>query len=162
MKSIGSNPRLNSGALGLALVLLLGTSFLNLSAPSEWMTWADGEVTPSLTASGLGQVAISKKADWQAIEQPLFDPARRRHAASDTPEAPAGQAPAPTFRLLGSLASADARKVAITPGDDQDIVWLSPGEMIAGWQLLEASDNQVTLERSGTRQTLRMYTPVDQ
>jgi hypothetical protein len=161
MKLIGSKSLLNSGALGLAFVLLLGTSFLNLTAPSQWLTWADGEVTPSLTASGLGQVAISKKADWQAIEQPLFNPARRRHEASDTPDSPAGQAPVETFRLLGSLASADARKVAIAPGDGQDIVWLSPGEMIAGWQLLEASDNQVTLERSGTRQTLRMYTPVD-
>jgi|GEM_PF-1414051 hypothetical protein len=162
MKSLGSPALLTSGALCLTFFLLLGTTFLNMSAPSQWMTWEDGDVTPSLTVSGLGQVAISKKADWQAIEQPLFDPARRQQAASDMPEAPAGQAPVETFRLIGSLASADARKVAIAPGDDQDIVWLSPGEMIAGWRILEASDNQVTLERSGTRQTLSMYTPIDQ
>lgn len=159
MKLFLSHPLAHTLFLSFAAILLAGTSVHNLTSPALHMPGAGSQIVPSVTAPSAAAFERSSERRWQEITAPLFQPDRRYEAAPVSGTESGDMPSADTFRLLGSLAGPRSRKVAIAPGDGAEVVWLSLGDSVHGWRLAGIADDQATLEKSGNRQVLYLYSP---
>lgn len=155
-------PLLHTSMLGICLLVLLFANARNLAPARDPVSWTPQDVLPSLKAPDLTPLQPDSRAEWLAIEAPLFSPDRKSHSASVTEDAPRAAQAGVELKLMASVSIAGARKVAILTRDDARMIWLKPGDTLSGWLLVSATDTQAVLEKSGTRETLSLYPTVDE
>jgi hypothetical protein len=149
------------GGAGLAALWLLRTDPLPVSGEGPGTASGEAAAAPTVFFQ-LPAPFDTEEAIRQFTTRPLFAEGRRPfEPAPVAPEPPvvavpeltpepvetaSEPLPSPQIRLLGVMVSGEVRKALIFDESTGQQTWLSEGEAVQGWTLIEVSNNSMRLK----------------